>query len=652
MNILSLLKLRFADALRDLTEDAASVSELVKPVQDPRFGDYQANIAMPLAKRLGRNPRDVAAQICSALSVADMCDEPEVAGPGFINLRLRNDWLQSLCNETADDPRLGVPVAANPLNVVVDFSSPNVAKPMHVGHLRSTVIGDALARTLRFLGHHVITDNHIGDWGTQFGMIIYGYKNFLDQQAYEQDPVKELSRLYRLVNQLGDFHDAQAHLPTAQARCFAAEESLNRFQATGQQQDKQQQKTLKKLQSEIVSAQEEVASLQKKIDSVQNQPELAQLAAAHPDIGRLSREETAKLHAGDAVNRGLWNQFLPQCLEALERIYRRLEIRFDLSLGESYYDSLLADVVNTLEQRGIAQVSEGAVCAFVPGHEAPFIIRKADGAFTYATTDLATIRYRIEELQADQILYVVDARQAEHFKLLFATSRNWGFSDVDYRHVSFGTVMGQDGRPYKTRSGDTVGLESLLDEAVQKAHEIVAAADDARTTPELGGEARERIAEMVGIGGIKYADLMHNRESDYVFDAEKMLAMTGNTATYMQYAHARIQGIFRKGELSPDDIRAQAGSIRIEHPAERTLALKLCRYAETLESVAAEMRPNLLTQYLFELANELTSFYDQCPVLKAESEPSRVSRLRLCDLAGRVIAHGLNLLGIAAPAQM
>jgi arginyl-tRNA synthetase len=441
-------------------------------------------------------------------------------------------------------------------------------------------------------------------------------------------------------------------LTAAQAKSFAAEEALNQFQAGGHSQDKQQQKVLKKLRSDLVAAQEEVVSLQKKIDVVQSQPVLAALAAAHPDISRLSREETAKLHAGDPENRRLWNQFLPQCLEALDRIYRRLGIQFDLSLGESYYDPLLADVVTDLEQRGIAQGSEGAVCVFVAGHVAPFIIRKADGAFTYATTDLATIRYRVEKLQADQILYVVDARQGEHFKLLFATAREWGFQEVDYRHVSFGTVMGKDGRPYKTRSGDTVGLESLLDEAVQKAREIVASADDARGKPELDEQQRDRIAEMVGIGGIKYADLMHNRESDYVFDADKMLAMTGNTATYMQYAHARIQGIFRKGEISPEDVRGHHDAIQLQHPSERALALKLVRYEETLEGVAADVRPNLLTQYLFELANELTSFYDQCPVLKADSPESRISRLRLCDLAGRVIAHGLNLLGIAAPEQM
>jgi arginyl-tRNA synthetase len=627
---------------------------MVRPAQDARFGDYQANFAMPLAKQQGTNPRDVALRVIEKLSIADLCEPPEVAGPGFINLRLLDAALQRDANALAADERLGVPAVTPPRKIVVDFSSPNVAKPMHVGHLRSTVIGDAIARTLRFLGHDVITDNHIGDWGTQFGMIIYGYKHFVDQTAFARNAVGELSRLYRLVNRLCDYHDARAALPAAQAR---ATELSAAVQEAGAPSDKNAQKALKKQRADAAAAQEEARSLQKTIAAVEEDVPLRSLAEQHPAISRLAREETAKLHAGDAENRRLWEEFLPKCLVALQRVYDRLGVSFDLALGESYYDPLLPEVVDELNRKGLATLSDGATCVFVEGNEAPFIIRKADGAFTYATTDLATIRYRVDQLHAQTLLYVVDARQGEHFKLLFAAARKWGYAQTQYEHVSFGTVMGKDGRPYKTRSGDTVGLESLLDEAVAKAYEIVCANDDGKQDadgqprPELSPEQRRSIAEQVGIGGIKYADLMHNRESDYIFDADKMLAMTGNTATYLQYAHARIYGIFRKGGIAPQQLKS-AGEIRLTQPAERTLALKLCRYAETLEAAAADSRPNLLTQYLFELAGTLTGFYDQCPVLKAEDAPTRDSRLRLCAASGAVIRHGLSLLGIAAPEQM
>lgn len=658
MNIQRTLQEQFARILADFTQDPATFAEMVRPAQDPRFGDYQANFAMPLAKRNGTNPRDLAQRIADRLDLGDMCAPPEIAGPGFINLTLRDAWLEAQINLSAADERLGVPAAGQPRTIVIDFSSPNVAKPMHVGHLRSTVIGDALARTLRFLGHHVITDNHIGDWGTQFGMIIYGYKHFVDRQAYQADAVGELSRLYRLVNQLCDFHDARSQIPVLEERISQLSAVVQQASAAAAPQDKQEQKAIKKQRADIAAIQEELAGLRRKVQAVEGEPQLQSLAVAHPEISRLSREETARLHAGDAENRRLWNEFLPQCLEALQRVYDRLDISFDLALGESFYDPMLADVVAELERRGLASVSEGAICVFVEGNRAPFLIRKADGAYTYATTDLATIRYRIEQLHADSILYVVDARQGEHFKLLFATARAWGYLNADFQHVSFGTVMGQDGKPYKTRSGDTVGLESLLDEAVRKAREIVAANDDAKVDPqgiprpELSDQQRGQIAEMVGIGGIKYADLMHNRESDYVFDYEKMLAMTGNTATYLQYAHARIQGIFRKGGVQIEQLRRSAARIRITEPAERRLALKLCRYPEALADVAADSRPNLLTQYLYELSGDLTAFYDQCPVLKAGDDALRESRLKLCDVTGRIIAHGLSLLGISAPDQM
>ncbi len=532
---------------------------------------------------------------------------------------------------------------------------------MHVGHLRSTVIGAALVRILRELGHKVLGDNHIGDWGTQFGMIIYGFKHFRDESAYQTAPVEELARLYRLVNTLCDSHEARTRLPDQQQALQQREAALVAQESAAPSDPKQKkdyEKGLKKVRRDLEEQREAVASLEKKIALVQNDPALQQQAADHPDIVRLSREETAKLHAGDAENLRLWEAFLPQCLAALQRIYDRLDIRFDLTRGESAYNADLAGVVSALREKGLVTESAGAQCVFLEGNDAPFIIQKGDGAYTYATTDLATIRYRVEELHADEMLYVVDHRQSEHFKLLFATAEKWGYGHVKMKHVVFGTVMGKDGKPYKTRSGDTVGLESLLDEAVAKARQIVAANDDARTddqeqpAPELSEDRRDAIAEVVGLGGIKYADLKHSRDSDYVFDYDKMLAMTGDTATYMQYAYARLCGIFRKGGVDRAALRSSPEPIVLAHPAERALALALCRFEEALSSVAHDARPNLLTQYLFELAGNLTLFYEHCPVLKAEDAATRLSRLRLVDVTGRVIERGLGLLGIGVCEQM
>ncbi|HEX5498969.1 MAG TPA: arginine--tRNA ligase, partial [Thermomicrobiales bacterium] len=374
--------------------DPAAYVAMIRPVQDRRFGDFQANCAMPLAKERGQKPRDVAAEIVAGLDVADLCDPPDIAGPGFINLRLKDEWLHGAVNATAEDERLGVPPAPRPRRIVVDFSGPNVAKPMHVGHLRSTVIGDALARVLGFLGHHVLRENHIGDWGTQFGMIIYGYKHFRDDAAYQREPVAELARLYRLVNQLADYRDALAEIPGVRQRLDERQAALDTARATADAKDKDAQKALKKQQTDVQELREELAGLEKKVQAVESDAALKALADAHPDIGEKARLETAKLHAGDAENRRLWDQFLPECLAALDAMYRRLGITFDMQLGESHFQPMLADVVRDLQARGLARESDGAICVFLEGHEAPFIIRKRDGAFTYATTDLATIRYR------------------------------------------------------------------------------------------------------------------------------------------------------------------------------------------------------------------------------------------------------------------
>ncbi len=626
---------------------------MIRPAQDARFGDFQANMAMPLAKTLGRPPRDIADEIVARLEVSDLCQPPEVAGPGFINLHVRDDRLAAETSQLAGDERLGVPVVASPRNVVVDFSAPNVAKPMHVGHLRSTVIGDALVRIYRFLGHRVTGDNHIGDWGTQFGMILYGYKHFLDQEAFARDSVAELARLYRLVNQLSDYHALSDDLPRLRERIAAAEQEIAASKANAAPKDKHAKKQIARRTSELADLRDQLRAGESKRDAVESDPTLKRLADEHPNIARDARKETAKLHAGDDENTRLWNEFLPACLEALNRVYDRLGVTFDASLGESFYQPMLADVVRDLQAKGIAVDSDGAVCVFNEGFKAPFIVRKADGAFLYATTDLATIRYRLDKWQADAILYVVDKRQSEHFEQLFATARKWDCGDVTFRHVSFGTILGDDKKPFKTRSGDTVGLESLLDEAVERAGRIVSENDDAKPDgPELSDDQRRRIAEIVGLGGIKYADLKHNRESDYVFSWEKMLSTTGDTATYMQYAYARVNGIARRGGIDPASLRDGTVTIQLSTPEERSLALQLNRFAEAVHGVARDDRPNILTDYLFSLAGTFTAFYDKCPVLKAETNELKSSRLVLCDLTARTIAKGLDLLGIGVSERM
>jgi arginyl-tRNA synthetase len=654
MNILAELRSRFEPVLTEWTDNPSSVIDMLKASQDPKFGDYQANFAMPLAARIpDLKPRDLAAQIVEKVDLSDFCEPLEIAGPGFINIKLKQDWLQEQSRQLVQDERMGVAAAEMPQKVVVDFSAPNVAKPMHVGHLRSTVIGDANYRVLKFLGHDVVGDNHIGDWGTQFGMIIFGFKHFLNQAAFQEAPVTELARLYRLVNQLSDYHASKNSLPQKEQEIEQLTEKLQTLEGTADQTDKKVQKQLKKLKAELDDKQTALSSVQESLSQLEANEDLHSKAVAFPDIARLAREETAKLHAGDAENNDLWKQFLPQCLDAIQGVYDRLDIHFDMALGESYYQPMLADVVADLKTKGLATESQGAICVFIEGKEAPFIVQKQDGAFTYATTDLATIKYRAEELKADRVLYVVDSRQSEHFQLLFSTVKEWGYSNLELQHVSFGTVLGKNKRPYKTRSGDTVGLESLLDEAIESAYQIVSQNDDAKPNgPELDEAERRDVAEVVGLGGIKYADLKHNRDSDYIFDLDKMLAKQGDTATYMQYAYARVNGIFRKGGIDREELRTHQQSLNLIEPTEIALAMKINRYSEILESVAAEARPNYLTNYLYELADLFSTFYDVCPVLKADDETVRTSRLLLSDLTARVVQNGLSLLGIRTCERM
>ena len=618
MNVLSRLRSAFASAAPE-GADPEVFASAVRPSTDPKFGDYQANGCMAAAKAGKVNPRELAAKVAEAVDLSPLADRPEVAGPGFLNVRLRDDFVAKALEDLRDDERLGLGRPGRPKTIVIDFSSPNVAKPMHVGHVRSTVIGESLARIFSALGHSVIRDNHLGDWGAQFGMILWGWKHERSESAFEADPVAELSRLYRLVQ---SHIQAGEALRKQHAKVFALEDQgrsadaealfTNTYDGTG-------------LSLEDVRA-------------------VIEKGRAVADA---ARAETAKLHAGDPEDRALWARFMPFCLGALQAIYDRLGVRFDVQLGESFYDPMLADVVADLEARGLAVASEGATVVFVEGTKAPLLVRKSDGAFNYATTDLATIKYRADRWDPDLALYVVDHRQGDHFKALFDVARRWGFGRTRMEHIAFGTILGTDRRPFKTREGDVIGLESLLDEAVSRARAVV---DE--NSPDLSEDERARVAEIVGLGAIKYADLSQNRLSDYVFDWGRMLAMNGNTGAYLQYAYARIRSIFRKGATTPAAIRAARPEILISNPLERALAVQILRLPETLELAADEWKPNILTDYLFALANLYSSFYDECPVLKAESPERRDSRLALCDLTARILKFGLDLLGIEVVDRM
>jgi arginyl-tRNA synthetase len=589
MNLLQLIQQRFQSALSGLVDDPAPYLAMIKPTQDAKFGDYQANCAMSLAKALSNKPkpRDIAQELVNRLPADDLFDKPEIAGPGFINLRFNSAWLAQQVQQVARGDRLGVAPVAKPRTLVIDFSSPNVAKPMHVGHLRSTIIGDSLARLLRFQGHKVITDNHLGDWGTQFGMLLYGYKHFRDEAALQADPVREMVRLYIHVRKLIDVADDDA-----------AE------------------------------------------------------AAANP-VAEACRQETAKLHAGDPENVKLWQQFMPWCLGEIEPIYRRLGVHFDYTYGESFYNPQLADVVGDLLRRGIAEEgAQGAVVIKFGENEPPALIRKRDGAFTYTTTDLATIRYRMEQWQPDALLYVVDFRQALHFKNLFEIARRWGCRDVALEHISFGSVLGNDRKPIKTREGGAVELGELLDEAARRAEKTYQEIKERGEESELSPEGLSRVYEVVGLGAVKYADLSQNRESDYVFNWDKMLATDGNTATYMQYAYARNRSIFRKGDEDAAPLRSQPPLPLLGTAEERALALQLLRFPEALAAAAEDYRPHLITAYLWDLAKTYSGFFQNCPVLKAETPALRLSRLLLCDLTARVIQKGLDLLGIQTVERM
>jgi arginyl-tRNA synthetase len=617
MNPLAQLRSTFEPILNQLAPDKSKVPDYlgaIRQVQNADHGDYQANFAMPLAKALGKKPQEVAAEIIAKLPANDMLETPQVAGPGFINLRLKNDWIAARVREMAADERLGVAKAEKPQRFVIDYSSPNVAKPLHVGHLRSTIIGDAITRLLRFLGHTVITDNHLGDWGTQFGMLIFGYRKFLDKAAYAKDPLRELSRVY------------------VEVRHLIAKEA----------QDLQIAKQV---------FPDDVEDLQT--------PTLAQC-----------QQETAKLHAGDPANVALWRDFMPHCLEALHAVYRRLGILpHNHEHGESFYNPMLPAVVEDMLAKGIAFESEGAIVVpnakgNIPKSEEerkkedpPAILRKRDGAFTYTTSDLATIKYRVESFAPNTLLYVVDFRQALHFRTLFAQARRWGYTHLGLEHISFGSVLGKDAKPLKTREGNASELLPLLDDAIvlgllryKESYEGRKASG--HEVPELSEEEIKEIAEVTGTGAVKYADLNLNRTSDYKYDPDKMLMPEGNTSTYMQYAYARCRAIFRKGQVEEARFRTSPPAVLITLPAERTLCLQLLRLEEYLLSAASEYLPHYITGYLWDLAKAFSGFFENCPVLTAETPELRDSRLLLVDLTGRVIKQSLDLLGIRTVERM
>src|SRR5213595_1642010 len=560
------------------------------PATDPRFGDYQTNGALVLGKQRGENPREIAEKIAGNLDVGDVCEAPVIAGPGFINFTLRPGAVAERTADILGDERLGVAETESPRRIVIDFGSPNVAKPMHVGHIRSTVLGDALARIATFLGHEVIRDNHIGDWGTQFGMVIYGWKNLLDQRALQQNPLAEIVRIYKETNAL---------------------------------------------------------------------------ATSDPQVREACRQELVKLQAGDKENIDIWNECVAFSMQDFEHVYELLDIHYDIQCGESFYNDRLPGVVERLLKSGIAEISEGAVVVFfrdIPElADKPCIIRKRDGGFNYATTDIATVDYRFDDLKADSVWYVVGAPQTLHFKEIFEIARRQGYQ-ADLRHITFGSILGEDRKLMKTRSGENVPLRELLEEACRRARKIIE-----EKNPDLSDAEKIDVAQKIGIGAVKYADLSQYRMTDYFISWEKMLSLQGNTAPYLQNAYVRVRSIFRKaGEsavatpLRGVDIGAQqtgtgrrpvATALSLVDPAEINLAKRLCQFAEIVPQVLNDFRPNILANYLFELANSFHAFYEACPVLKAE-ELVRSSRLTLCDLTGRVLQRGLKLLGIDVPERM
>jgi arginyl-tRNA synthetase len=566
---------RFQQALESaFGAEYAGVDPVIRPSQ---FADLQANVALALAKRVGSSPREVASRIVAALEIDDVAAAPEISGPGFINVTLREDWLAGQVGALADDPRLGVPVQERQV-VPIDYSAPNVAKEMHVGHLRTTVVGDALARTLEHLGHRVVRQNHIGDWGTPFGMLI--------EHLLSVGEDSEEARA--LVDSPNDFYQAA------------------RAEFDGDEQ-----------------------------------------------FAARARRRVVTLQAHDPDTMRLWQELIDLSKAYFNRIYTMLDVTLtdaDLA-GESSYNAVLGEICDELEAAGIAEVSDGALCVFLDGFTGregkpvPLIIRKSDGGYGYGTTDLATIRHRVRDLGADRVLYVIGAPQALHLQMVFETARKAGWlpEQVEVVHVQIGNVLGSDGKILRTRSGAPLKLMELLEEGVQRAGQVLA-----ESRPELSAESRAEIARQVGIGAVKYADLSVSHDSEYTFDFDRMLSLTGNTGPYLQYAAARIRSILRRAAAEG----LEPGPVALGEEAERVLARTLLGYGDVVVAVGATLEPHRLCGYLFDLAQAYTAFYEACPVLRAEDPAVRASRLTLCVVTLEVLVGGLGLLGISAPDQM
>ena len=556
---------------------------MLAPTSNPKFGDYQSNAPMALAKRLGKAPRAIAEELIQQLDVSEFCLPPAIAGAGFINFTLKPEYLEARLSAFQVDDRLGVEAVKKPKRTIVDFSSPNIAKEMHVGHLRSTIIGDCIARILEFQGHDVLRLNHVGDWGTQFGMLITYLREVCPEALTTADALD-----------LGD---------------------LVAFYKKAKQQFDE-----------------------------------------NPQFQEQSRQEVVQLQSGSKETLRAWNLLCEQSRKEFQVIYNLLDICIT-ERGESFYNSLLGSVVEDLEKAGLLVEDHGAKCVFLDGFQnregqpLPLIIQKSDGGYNYATTDLAAIRYRIREDHAKRLIYVTDAGQANHFAQVFQVARRaeWIPEDITIEHVQFGLVQGEDGKKLKTRSGDTIRLRDLLDEAVDRARADL----ESRLKEEERHETEEFIAnasQIVGVSAVKYADLSQNRTSNYIFSYDKMLALQGNTAPYMLYAYVRVQGISRKGNIDFQNLGSEA-AILLREDAELTLAKHLLQLEDTLDAVSQDLLPNRLCQYLFELSQKFNQFYDRCPVLQAE-EPARTSRLMLCDLTARTLKLGLSLLGIQVLERM
>ncbi|AOY81666.1 arginine--tRNA ligase [Moorena producens JHB] len=583
-SIVEQLRLQFTQALTAaFGSDVAGVDPMMVPASNPKFGDYQSNVALALSKRLKQPPRAIAESLLQYIDVADICQSPTIAGPGFINLSLKPAYLEERLREIHTDPRLGVAVAPAPRRVIVDFSSPNIAKEMHVGHLRSTIIGDSIARILEFRGQNVLRLNHVGDWGTQFGMLITYLREAYPSALTTADALDlgDLVTLYRQAKQRFDEDE---------------------------------------------------------------------------EFREASRLEVVKLQSGATDSRCAWQLLCDQSRREFQIIYDLLDIQLT-ERGESFYNSLLPEVVDYLDKSGLLVEDSGAKCVFLEGftnkdgEPLPLIVQKSDGGYNYATTDLAALRYRTEQDQAQKIIYVTDSGQANHFAQVFQVARRTGIlpENVEVVHVPFGLVLGEDGKKLKTRSGETVRLRDLLDQAIARS-----GADLESRLKQEGREEteefKEHVAKVVGMSAVKYADLSQNRTSNYIFSFDKMLALQGNTAPYMLYAYVRIQGISRKGEIDFEQLGTDA-KILLQEDTELVLGKKLLQLSEILGEVEKELMPNRLCQYLFELSQKFNQFYDQCPVLKAE-EPKRTSRLILCDLTARTLKLGLSLLGIQVLERM